>query len=149
MVRTRLFQPRRSLVSRWLCQVFSGLGLVQVYALTPPERSGRCLPTCTDWRHILAPLAGYELKRPYICRLTMGGLKTREWDSYKPGLITSTDPNSHLLTRSFAELAQSVRSVTIRSVFGSHAAVPIPEASRESLVVCQMSQVSAWFRFTL
>ena len=33
------------------------------------------------------------------------------------------------------ELAQLVRSVTIRSVFGSHAAVPTPEAPRESLVV--------------
>ena len=52
-------------------------------------------------------------------------------------------------TRSFAELAQLVRSVTIRSVFGSHAAVRTPEAPRESLVVCQVSQVSAWFRFTL
>ena len=69
----------------------------------------------------------------------MSGLQTREWESYKPGLITSTDPNSHLLTRSFAELAQSVRSVTIRSVFGSHAAVPTPEAPRESLVVCLAS----------
>ena len=106
MVRTRLFQPRRPLVSRWLCQVFSGLGLVQVYALIPPERSGRCLPTCTDWRNILAPLAGYELKRHYICRLVMSGLKTREWESYKPGLITSTVPSSHLV-RKDGRLGQS------------------------------------------
>ena len=28
----------------------------------------------------------------------MGGLKTRELESYKPGLTTSTDSDSHLLT---------------------------------------------------
>ena len=99
-------------MSRWLCQVFSGLGLVQVYALIPPERSGRCLPTCTDWRNILAPLAVYELKRPYIYRLVMSGLKTREWESYKPRLITSTVPSSHLV-RKDGRLGQSADAKTL------------------------------------
>jgi hypothetical protein len=74
----------------------SGLGLVQVYTLISPGRSGRCLRSCTNRRNLVAPLAGYELKRPYICRLAMGGLKTRELESYKPGLTTSTDSDSHL-----------------------------------------------------
>ena len=101
MVRTRPFQPRRPHVSRWLCQVSAGLGLVQAYTLISPGRSGRssCLPTCTNRRNLVAPLAGYELKRPYIRRLAMSGLKAREWESYKPGLITSTVPNSHICKR--------------------------------------------------
>ena len=64
----------------------SGLGLVQVYTLISPGRSGPCLHTCTDRRNLAAPSAGYKLKRPYICRLTMSGLKTKRMGELQSGV---------------------------------------------------------------
>ena len=97
----------------------SGLGLVQVYTLISPGRSGRCLRSCTKRRNLVASLAGYELKRPYICRLTMGGLKTREWLRYQPGLRTSTDPILSFLGRSCGLVVKAPASEAGGPVFES------------------------------
>ena len=115
--------PRESLVVSGV----SGLGLVQVYTLISPGRSGCCLPTCTNRRNLVAPLAGYELIRPYICRLTMSGLKTREWVRYQLRLRTSTEPDSPPFNRNRALLWSRGQGARLQS---RRSRVRIPKSVR-------------------